>query len=111
MYQRSVEDMYSSKYGSAAVKFERSIRTKGRDHMQIQMAPVPFKLVSQAISVFQTIAKSYSLNFHEVDKDDIRHVDELVLTMKNGPYQVRAYDTYYFKMIISSNLLIGVFLC
>ena len=85
-YQDGIQAMYQQKQNSVSLRFERSIRTKGKDHMQVQMVPVPSHRVSQSFPLFIETATKYDLKFKEISESD-GAIDEVVLNMDGGPYQ------------------------
>ena len=56
-YRARVDQMFLADYDGLSLKFERCIRTKGRDHMQVQLVPLPRRLVAAAVDSFRNIAK------------------------------------------------------
>lgn len=58
---------YEKLDGEVAIRFERAIRTKGsRDHMQIQIIPVPQKMLKQIMPIFLQKLDTTGLRFHEI---------------------------------------------
>ena len=88
-YEAAIEEMFEEQ-NSVSLRFERAIRTQGRDHMQVQMIPIPINKISQGVSVFSQLSKSAQLYFHDVS-DSSQDIDEIVLSMEGGPYQEYFY--------------------
>lgn len=98
------------------LKFERAMRTKGKDHMQYQILPIPshFFLQDQhktnpnwTIDIFQQVIKKYSLEFIEMsttDEDNAHSVEDYVLTkIEGGPYQ----EYFYIEIPVVVDNMIG----
>ena len=88
-YEAAIEDMFEDN-NTVSLRFERAIRTQGRDHMQVQMIPIPMSNVTQAVSIFLQLSKSAQLYFHDIS-DSSQDIDEIVLSMEGGPYQEYFY--------------------
>ena len=87
-YEAAVQQLYLAQ-NCAMLRFERTIRTKSRDHMQEHCVPIPLSLVPQALSIFMKQVTAHELKFSEISDD--RDADEVVLTMEGGPYQEYFY--------------------
>jgi len=61
----SLQGMYQAS-GAAMLRYERALCTKGRDHMQEHIVPVPHIKVSGALSAFMRIAGEFNLKFSEI---------------------------------------------
>lgn len=83
-YEEAVETMLAAR-GMGLLRFERCIRTDGRDHMQQHLVPVPPEHVAGAVGVFLQLVAAAGLKFREMT--DGRSVDETVVSMEGGPYQ------------------------
>jgi hypothetical protein len=57
--------------------------------MQEQCIPIQISQISQALPIFLQQANAAGLRFQEIQ--DVRDVDEVVLTMEGGPYQEYFY--------------------
>lgn len=90
LYESKVGLLFA-KHGMAALVFERCIRTLGRDHMQVQIVPMPIARVPGALTVFFDVAAAHALKFREITDD--RGVDEVVVSMEGGPFQEYFYIT------------------
>jgi hypothetical protein len=64
-YVLSLEKFYATR-NLACIIYERAIRTKGRDHMQLHCVPIAYGLVQNAMKTFISTASSYNINFHEI---------------------------------------------
>jgi hypothetical protein len=49
-----------------SLRFERTIRTKGKDHMQEHLVPIPAHKTGNALATFMQSASNYQLYFHEI---------------------------------------------
>jgi hypothetical protein len=68
-YLGAIEDMYRSTEGifkGRMLCYERAIRTRGRDHMQLHCLPVQADQVPHAVARFMQIAHEFGLNFQEI---------------------------------------------
>jgi hypothetical protein len=68
-YLVAIEDMYRSRPGilkGRMLCYERAIRTRGRDHMQVHCLPVQAEHVPHAVERFLQIAQEFGLHFHEI---------------------------------------------
>ena len=83
-YEEAVEAMLAAR-GMGLLRFERCIRTDGRDHMQQHLVPVPPERIAGAVGVFLQLVAAAGLKFREMT--DGRSVDETVVSMEGGPYQ------------------------
>jgi len=90
LYESKVGLLYA-KHDMTALVFERCIRTLGRDHMQVQIVPVPLARVPGALAAFFEVATTHALKFREITDD--RSVDEVVVSMEGGPFQEYFYIT------------------
>lgn len=88
-YEDAIENMFEVQ-DSVSLRFERAIRTQGRDHMQVQMIPIPLNNINNALSIFLQLAKSAQLYFHDISELS-QEIDEVVLSMEGGPYQEYFY--------------------
>jgi hypothetical protein len=68
-----------------SLRFERTIRTKGKDHMQEHLIPLPAHKAGNALSFFMESANNYQLHFHEMPEGI--PVEDVVTSMEGGPYQ------------------------
>lgn len=64
-YESKIDALFLSN-GFAALRFERCIRTKGRDHNHEHNVPIPDNDIECAITVFQNTARYYRLDFMEL---------------------------------------------
>lgn len=123
-YESAMHSFYNS-LGLAYVKYERAMRTKGKDHLQVHYIPFAVdggngdnhsnekgRRVKNALSVFKRIVNGHisdtrnrrrmqqqkensvdeeeyqnKLIFHELPSDELRSIEEVVLSMPGGPYQ------------------------
>jgi hypothetical protein len=67
-YSDAVADMYQS-INCRMLCYERAIRTKGKDHMQLHLVPVPNDMVAQAVPTFFEICSKFNLKFQEIMGD------------------------------------------
>ena len=84
LYETAVEAMLAAK-GMGLLRFERCIRTDGKDHMQQHLVPVPPERVAGALVVFLQQVAACGLKFREIP--DGKNIDETVVSMEGGPYQ------------------------
>ena len=64
-YCSALDAMYRS-FNCRLLCYERAIRTKGRDHMQLHCVPVPSELLSETFSRFSATVSAFRLKFNEV---------------------------------------------
>jgi RNA recognition motif-containing protein len=64
-YELAVENMFKEN-GFASLRFERAIRTQGRDHMQEHLIPIPIDKVNNALNIFMDKSNEKQLNFMEI---------------------------------------------
>ena len=64
-FERALEAFYAQEHCNT-LKFERAIRTKGRDHMQAQLVPIPRDGVANALSILLQVGCKFGLRFHEI---------------------------------------------
>ena len=106
-YETAIEQLFR-RQDMAMLTYERAIRTRGRDHMQVHCIPVPISCVnhaevalattvqrlskgqqSRATTVAATVATNIdndNLILHELDEEEIRGVEAVISTMPGGPY-------------------------
>ena len=84
-YENALQQMYSAT-SSASLRFERSLRTKGKDHMHVQIIPVHSSRLSETVKIFLQVSRSYDLKFSEIGESD-GNIEDVVITMEGGPYQ------------------------
>lgn len=68
-YLAAIEAMYRSNSGILSgrmLSYERAIRTRGRDHMQVHCLPVPMHQVSHSVERLLQIAQEFGMHFHEI---------------------------------------------
>ena len=62
----------------------------GKDHMQIQIIPIPSSCMSSTITTFMQTASDYNLKFSEISDTD-GSVDEVVISMEGYTYTLALY--------------------
>jgi len=100
-YIRAVCALHSDS-GFATFIFERALRTKGRDHMQTHVIPVPLQNVAGAVGKFLAAVGKLKVPFHELpeandgagDEDDDELDKALLTTLPGGPHQ----EYFYFQL-------------
>jgi Protein similar to CwfJ C-terminus 1 len=88
-YEFALQSMFQEN-DCVSLRFERSLRTKGKDHMQVQIIPVSVSRLSETIKIFMQTATFYKLKFSEIADSD-GEVDEVVVNMEGGPFQEYFY--------------------
>lgn len=81
-----------------SLRFERSLRTKGKDHVQVQVIPVNMSRLSETIKLFLQTSRHYKLKFSEVGEHD-GSVDDVVVHMEGGPYQ----EYFYIELPVGAD--------
>ena len=64
-YEQALENFYAQQQCNT-LRFERAIRTKGRDHMQEHLIPVPRNSSISSLTAFLQVATRLGIKFHEM---------------------------------------------
>ena len=94
-YEDAIARLFA-KNDCAPLIFERAVRTRGKDHMQQHLVPIPYSKLNSALETFSKLALESKLKFSEIQ--DSSPVDEVVLLMEGGPYQ----EYFYIQIPCSS---------
>jgi hypothetical protein len=89
-YEAALQRMYRDQSNAVSLRFERSLRTKGKDHSQIHIVPVQLGRLSDAVPIFMQSAAEYGLKVSEIGDSD-GAVEDVVVSMEGGPYQEYFY--------------------
>lgn len=65
-YQNAIGRLYKEKHNKYCLLFERTLKTRGRDHMQTNIVPLTAPQTKLCLEAFIELAEKYGVRFTEV---------------------------------------------